>query len=217
MPTAAKIAKYKKLLGQLLPPGRLFDPLNQPVLQKLLEATAVEFARFDDRIDDALREADPRKALELLPEWERLVGLPDECTPLGVTLEDRRNQVTQKLTSVGGISLAYYEFLTAQLGFPSTVTDWKEFQVGRSQVGQPLSNDFDIPFQVGQSQVGQQLQRWGWLFMFNVEMPASAADVFQVGLSTVGEPLVSLSNDLIACTIKKLKPAHTGVTFSFKP
>lgn len=214
MPTPEKIAKYRELLTDLLPSGRLWDVINQPTLSDLLESIAVELARVDGRVADALFEADPRQATELLEDWERLVGLPDECTPEDVTTAERRNQVVQKLTSVGGISGAYYEFLTAQLGFPSVVTKPLPFQVGRATVGDALTNDFDIPFTVGMT-VGTQLHQWGWLFYFNVEVPIAAATTFRVGYSTVGEALRTFSNPLIECTIRKLKPAHAGVTFTY--
>jgi len=211
------LQKYKQLLIDLLPPGRLWDVKNQPQLAELLETTATEFCRVDGRARDALKEVDPRITQELLLDWERLLNLPDECSPTGITDDERRTQIVEKYTDVGGLSKPFYEFLTAQLGFPSTVTDWKLFQVGRSKVGDPLTNDFDIPFEVGRSTVGEQLRVVGWLFYFNVEMPIDAADVFEVGNNQVGDPLRSFSNPLIECTIKKLKPAHTGVTFSFKP
>jgi len=215
MPTPSKIAKYKELLSDLLPFGKLWDLRNQPKLSALIGSHAPELARTDDRVNDLLREADPRQADELLPEWEKLLGLPDECTPENPTVEERRGQVVQKYTSVGGISAAYYEFLTAQLGYPSEVTKPLPFRVGKSRVGDPLTNDFDRPFTVGMT-VGSSLRDVGWLFYFNVEIPATAIQIFRVGSSTVGEPLRSFSNELIECTIKKLKPAHAGVTFTFK-
>lgn len=214
MPTAAKIAKYKQLIVDFLPSGRLWDVINQPTLAAVLESLAVELARVDDRVGDALFEADPRQSIELLPDWEALLGLPDECSPENPTIDERRAQVLQRFTSVGGLSGAYYEFLTAQLGYPSVVTKPLPFRVGRSRVGDALTNDFDIPFRVGMT-VGNSLHDVGWLFYFNVEVPIVAAVLFEVGRSTVGDPLRSFHNELIECTIKKLKPAHAGVTFTF--
>ncbi len=211
----SKLQKYKQLLIDLLPLGRMWDVKNQPELAKLLEATAVEFCRVDDRSQAALREVDPRITLELLDDWERLLALPDECTPDDINDIERRTQILQKYTNVGGISATFYEFLTAQLGFPSTVTNFVPFQVGRARVGDPLSNDFSVPFTVGGSVVGEPLLNEGWMFYFNVEMPITAAEVFEVG-DTVGTPLREFSNSLIECTIRRLKPAHAGVTFTFK-
>lgn len=214
MPSVEKIAKYKRLLSALLPVGRLWDTANQPTLSGLLEGLAPELARVDDRTQDALREIDPRQTSELLDRWETVLGLPDECTPETPTPDDRRLQILQRYTAVGGLSGSYYEFLISQLGFASSVTKWKSFKVGQSQVGDPLTNDFDVPFRVGMK-VGQSLRAVGWLFYFNVDIPASAVVPFRVGQSQVGDPLVEFGNPLVQCTIKKLKPAHAGVTFTY--
>ncbi len=214
MPSAEKIAKYKRLLSRLFPRGLLWNFRNMPKLSDLIGSAAVEFARVDDRVEAALKEVDPTQTVEALDEWERMLGLPDECTPENPTFDERRNQVVQKYTAVGGLSKSYYEFLIAQLGFTAKVTKPLPFRVGRSRVGDALTNDFDTPFTVGM-RVGDSLRNVGWLFYFNVELPATAVQNFLVGSSRVGEPLRSFSNPLIECTIKKLKPAHAGVTFTF--
>lgn len=214
MPSAEKIAKYKKLLAALLPPGRLWDILNQPNLSALLGSLAPEFARVDDRAVDMLREADPRQLNETLEDWERVLGLPDSCTGDDATFEERRLAVVQKYTEIGGISGNYYEFLINQLGFPAVVTKWREFQVGRSTVGEALNNDFDIPFTVGMT-VGHTLRDVGWLFYWNVRTDLAEDVPFEVGRSTVGESLRAYGNHLVECKIRKLKPAHAGVTFTF--
>lgn len=215
MAVGDKIQKYKQLLIDLLPKGRLWDTINQPELERLLEITATEFDRVDARAQDALFEVDPRQTIELLEDWERLLGLPDECTPDDADEVTRRDQIVQKYTNVGGISAAFYEYLIAQLGFEATVTNPLPFRVGKSVVGDALTNDFEDPFYVGSSTVGEPLLNIGWLFYFNVELPATAVTYFEVGNSTVGDPLRLFENPLIECTIRKLKPAHTGVTFTF--
>lgn len=215
MPSAAKIEKYKQLIVDMLPKGRLWDVLNQPGLAAVLESLAVEFARVEDRVGDMLYEADPRQTTELLEDWERLLGLPDETTVANPTIAQRRAQVVQKLTAVGGLSGEYYEFLISQLGFPGAkVTKWRQFEVGRSVVGDPLTNDFDIPFTVGMT-VGNPLRLVGWLFYFNVETTLTEDVWFEVGRSVVGESLHEYGNEMVERLIKKLKPAHAGVTFTF--
>lgn len=182
-------------------------------LAQLLEALANEFCRVDDRVQDLIRESDPSQTIELLEDWERALGLPDECTPEAADEIERRTQLLQKLTNIGGISAEFYEFLILQLGFEATVTNPLPFRVGKSVVGDALTNDFEVPFTVGMT-VGEPLLNVGWLYYFNVEIPATAAEVFEVG-DTVGTPLREFSNPLIECTIRRLKPAHAGVTFTF--
>jgi len=205
--------KYKDLVRNLLPKGRVWVTQEQPTFSALLDALAVEFCRVEERVIDLLRESDVREANELLDRWETLLGLPDECSPTGQTLDERRDQALQKLTNVGGLSKEFYEFLILQLGFVSTVENRVNFTAGRGRAGDPLNNYWDIHFVAG-SKAGEQLDFWGWMFYFNVELPVTSSVHFVAG-SVAGTPLVLFSNELIECTIKRLKPAHSAVTFSF--
>jgi uncharacterized protein YmfQ (DUF2313 family) len=214
MPTAAGIEKYTQLLINLLPPGKLWRPREQPTFLKTLQAIATEFCRVEERTTDLLREADPRQSVELLDEWEALLGIPDECDEENPSLSERRSHIVQKLTNVGGLSADFYEFLGAQLGFSITVENRVNFLAGRGRAGDALWNYFNRHFVAG-SVAGMALTEIGWRHYFNVEMPVSAAEVFEAG-DVAGTPLREFTNPLIECTIRKLKPAHAGVTFTFK-
>ena len=120
----------------------------------------------------------------------------------------------QKMTNIGGLSKTFYEFLGDQLGFDITVENRVNFLAGRGRAGDPISNYFNRHFVAG-SKAGEFLIEIGWRFYFNVEMPITAAQHFVAG-SLAGEALQTFSNELIECTMKKLKPAHAGVTFTFK-
>ena len=117
------LEKYKTLLPTLLPRGKLWNPKEQPEFKKLLDSFAVELCRVEERGRDLLREADPRIALELLDDWERLLALPDECSPPAPTLDERRDQILRALTNLGGLSKEFYEFIGAQLGFTIEVNN----------------------------------------------------------------------------------------------
>jgi len=99
------------------------------------------------------------------------------------------------------------------LGFTTTVKNWVNFVAGRARAGDPLTNYWNRHFVAG-STAGTVLSDIGWLYYFNVEMPATAVQHFIAG-SVAGTPLQTFSNPLIECTIRKLKPAHAGVTFTF--
>jgi len=213
MATPAGIEKYKDLLINLLPKGRLWQPRSQPIFMALLKALAEELCRVEDRINDMLVEVDPRTTSELLTDFERVFALPDECTPDVQTLDERINQIVQKMTNVGGLSKTFYEFLGLQLGHVITVENRVNCVVGRATVGDSLTNYFDESLQVGET-VGNQLRNVGWRFCFNTEMPATAAEILEVG-EEVGQPLVLFTNPLIECTIRKLKPAQSCATFTF--
>ena len=213
MSSVTKLAKYKELLINLLPKGKLWQPSDQPTFSDLLESAAQELCRVDDRRQQMLLEVDPRTTFESLDTWEGVLGLPDECTPEGQTLDERRNQLVQKLTNIGGLSKSFYEFLGEQLGFDITVENRVNFVAGRARAGDPLTNYFDRHFVAG-STAGTFLTETGWLYCFNVEMPITAVQHFVAG-SVAGTPLREFSNPLIECTMRKLKPAHSCVTFTF--
>jgi uncharacterized protein YmfQ (DUF2313 family) len=209
----SRLQQYKKLLINLLPKGRLWKPKDQPVFSKYLESAAQEPNRVDGRIEDMKTELDPRNAFETLDQWESALGLPDECTPEDQDLNERRNQITQKLTNVGGLSKLFYEENNRNLGFETVVENRVNFLAGRSKAGDPISNYFNRHFVAG-SLAGTFLTEIGWRYYFNVELPATAAEHFVAG-SVAGTPLREFSNDLIECTMRKLKPANSGVVFTF--
>ena len=210
----SKLAAYKDLLIKLLPKGRLWQPKDQPIFSKLLESTAQELCRVDDRVKQMLNvEIDTRTTDESLDQWESFLGIPDECTPTGQTPDERRQQATQKLTNVGGLSKSFYEEQNLNLGFVTTVENRVNFLAGRARAGDPISNYFNRHFVAG-STAGTFLTEIGWRFYFNVELPATAAEHFVAG-SVAGTALRTFSNALIECTMIKNKPAHSAVTFTF--
>jgi uncharacterized protein YmfQ (DUF2313 family) len=168
----------------------------------------------DDRVKQMLLEIDPTKTDESLDTWEGVLGLPDECTPEGLTVEERRNQVVQKLTNIGGLSKEFYEFNASQLGFEIFVDNDLNFVAGRAKAGDKLTNYFNRHFVAG-STAGTFLTEIGWRYVFTADIPVTAAEHFVAG-SFAGDPLRSFSNELIECTIKKLKPAHAQAFFTFR-
>lgn len=85
---------YARMLGALLPPGRLWRLVTGSVLSNLLLASADELARVDARVDDLLDEADPSTADELLPEYERELDLDE-----GATTAERRALIVARLVA----------------------------------------------------------------------------------------------------------------------
>lgn len=213
---ANAVDKYLKVISDLLPNGKAWEHVK---CSPLIKGMSYEFARFEERVRHFLgSELDPRLSVELLPDWEALLGIPDECTPENQTIERRQEQVVQKLTAQGGIDAAYYEFVGSQLGFAIEVLNTPDFRVGISRVGQELTNHEPLNstlFRVGINRVGTQLRLYGWRFYFIVKVPASELEQFRVGAKRVGDRLVETGNELVECTIKKLKPAHVGVVFRF--
>jgi hypothetical protein len=66
-------AAFARVLKALLPPGKIWQ--LDDVIENIFLANGDELARVDARAQDLIREADPRTADELLPDFERVLGL----------------------------------------------------------------------------------------------------------------------------------------------
>ena len=194
---AHSIDDYGQLLKNLLPPGLAFRRETGTNLEQLLLGAAVEFARVEGRADTLVDEGLPFTTAELLPDWERVTGLPDKCAgTLEETLQGRRNAVVAKLASTGGQSVAYFEEVAARLGFTITINEFRPFRAGMSAAGDPLTNG-------------------DWVFAWRVDAPAVTVIDFRAGLSAAGEALRTWGNDSLECKLRQLAPAHTVVIFAY--
>lgn len=161
---------------------------------------SVEFCRVDERARKLFEEVDPSTTFELLEDWERLLGLPDECDLVGSqSLQDRRTRVIQVLTTRGGQNEQFYKDLAANFGFDVDIISVQD---------QP-------PFLAGSSKAGDRLTNGDWAYTFVVEAPAEFLTYFRAGQSTAGDRLVDIGNDTLKCLMEKHKPAHTIVLFNF--
>ncbi len=189
--------QYLELLFALQPPGTALPRDTDSIWGRLLLAEADEQARVDRRADDLAAESDPRTSAELLPDWERVCGLPDGCGLAAQTLAERRLSVLARLTELGGQRPADYEALAATLGYPDARVE--EFR----------------PFRVGQSAVCDALNDGDWIHTFRLRAAESPVRYFAVGQSCVGEPLASWGDELLECTVRDRAPAHTIVQFAY--
>jgi uncharacterized protein YmfQ (DUF2313 family) len=192
-------ADYLSQLRGLLPRGVAWSAADGQNITDLMQAMADELARVDSRAAQLHEEADPLTTTELLSDWERLAGLPDNCSQsLAETQQQRRAALVSKLTQKGGQSPQYFIDLAADLGYTVTITEYR-------------------PFRVGINAVGDNLYGEDWIFTWSVNAPAVAPLVyFRVGQSTVGEPLVTITpNTELECAIRRAAPAHTNLLFAY--
>lgn len=158
---------------------------------------ADEFERVDARAAALMRELDPYKTAELLAEWERELGLPDECAPEGQTQAERRASVVQKLLSQGGQSAAFYQALAKVLGYNADVVEYRPFRAGFSKAGDAITNG-------------------AWVFRWVLAVSdATPVRTFRAGQGSAGDPLQTWGNEQLECVITAAKPAHTVVGFSY--
>jgi uncharacterized protein YmfQ (DUF2313 family) len=199
MATAMDRAAYLDQLQQLLPPGAAWPRDPDAVLTRVLDAEAEELARVDGRAADLLEEADPRTTLELLPDWERVTGLPDQCLPAGTSLVERREAVVARLTGLGGQSVAFFMQLAAVFGYAVEIVELRPFIAGHSVCGAPLGGDHDI--------------RHVW----RVVVPDLRVVEFRAGASACGDRLGEIRRaEVLECLFQRLRPAHTRLVFQYQ-
>jgi uncharacterized protein YmfQ (DUF2313 family) len=201
--SALILKRWQAALRSLFPRGKAWDAKEDSAsnISKLINALGQEACRLEVRAFDLLNEIDPRITNQLLTDWERLLNLPDECEPEpeNLTAEQRRQRIVQVLTTSGGQNKQFFINLAANFGIAISVTDVTD---------QP-------PFRVGRSRVGDRLTNGPWTFAFVISAPFENATRFRVGISRVGQRLVDVSNPTLECLINKHKPAHTIAILTF--
>jgi uncharacterized protein YmfQ (DUF2313 family) len=187
---------FARALAALLPEGPVWPTGKDTVVQRLLTALAIEFERLDLRLGQLLAETDPASTTELLPDWERVVGLPDPCVTTGQTIAERRIALEGRLTSVGGQSRRFFIELAARLGYIVTIDEFAS-AADATAAGIAFTGD-------------------EWAHIWRVNVPTTVNIVpFRVGAGAVGEPLRKWSNEVIECQFNRFKPAHTKLLFAY--
>lgn len=195
MPNELRVQAYRDQLHALLPRGRVWTSDAESNLGRLLAAWGAEFATAEERAGALLAELDPRTTVEMIADWERMVGLPDPCTGSLDGLAQRRAAVFARLAELGAQTPAYYVSLAAALGYTVTISEFDAFTVGMT-VGLPLYGS-------------------DWQFAWQVNAPANSVSYFAVGQNVAGDPLATWGNVLLECVFQRAKPAHTVVLFAY--
>jgi uncharacterized protein YmfQ (DUF2313 family) len=199
-PRAARsVAAIQAALLDLLPTGWAWTRAEDTLLARLLAAPAAEMQRFEVAAEALLLQVDPRLSLELLPDFERVLG-PDPCGRDLVAsaggLDDRRRSAHARWTAQGFQTPAYYVALCAALGVPATVTEADVAMCGELQAGMELTPDDE---------------RFVWV----VTIPDIRVIEAEAGGLEAGGLLGELVPSLVECVIRRLAPAHTTPVFSY--
>lgn len=188
--------EYRRQLQALLPSGPAWSREPDAVLTGVLHAVADEFARVDDKAVGLLDEADPRTAYALLPDWERVLGLPDECTAGADTIAGRQLACYAKLAQLGGQTPAVYVAIAATIGVDIAIHEFD-----------PSVDDYDDSLDISGGK---------WRFVWRVEVLSTVDyQVARCGSASAGDRLVDGGSLDLECLINRAKPAHTHVVFTY--
>lgn len=190
---------YLQQLRALLPPGPAWERDFAPKIDALLQGAAAELARIDRRAADLLDEADPVRVRELVPDWERAMGLPDPCLGPLQMFEGRQGAVRERLLAVGEQRPAYYIAIAVKQGYPNAfITEHRAPRFGRSRFGA--------------ARWGQWRANHSWTLHTGGRLRGGR----RFGISHWGERFGANPADGLYCLINRYAPAHTVVHIDYE-
>lgn len=206
---------YAKALLQLLPQGIAWPRDVGSVLVRTITGLANVWGFVDSRAADLLEiESDPRKTVELLPDWERAWGLPDPCVKIPQGIPARQLALVMKMTLLGGQSRQFFIDTAKQLGYNITITEYMPYQTGLSRVGDTrwAKDNPDSP-----TEFAWQLASGDIRYYWSMHVDGLKIGHFYTGRSECGiDRLLSIQHaEDLECLFDRIKPAHTTIIFDY--
>lgn len=186
----------RSALIALMPRGIVWNTEPGSGWWKLLDALAAGFSRLNDAADKLLVEANPRTTYELLPDWERALGLPDLCGSADLSVADRRAAIIARLTAVGGATPAYLIQQAEAMGYAGATIE-----------------EYDLATCGGDCE--QSLCDEPWLFTFTLHLPQEPGSLGATCVGSCEDFLGMPPNNRIECLINRIKPAHTHAIYAY--
>jgi len=190
--------QYQEQLRSLMPAGPAWDPEQVPEIQQVLLGISQELARIDARAVDLINEVDPVTVSELVPDWERVMNLPDPCLGPNPLFEDRRLAVRRRLLAVGDQSIGYFLDIARSQGYPNaSVTELQAPRMGRARFGEA------------------HFGTWQARFMWTLNTGGRLLMGRRFSASYWGERFGANPGSALECLIHRNAPAHTLVHINY--
>ena len=171
----------------------------------LMSCFATELSRFEDDCIKLMSESVPGLAVELLEDWERVAGLPDDCSPLAGSVAQRQQIVHAKITQGKGnpspefiaSNVEYFLNYATSLGMVITISE----------------DSYGEPFRTTHKR-SSTIQR-----VTRMPMPESVLGSRLTGIRALNQWTVTVvsdpsgNRDTMECVFLKMKPAQTHVIF----
>lgn len=194
-PAPYAAADYASEMLAHMPEGPIWSRDVDNDLSVVMRALAPTMQRVDARALALLREAPAGNLVALLPEWEATLGLPDPCAGLEPSIALRQASVRAAIAARGGQSILYFRQVAAALGINIAIAEYAPFRAG-SRCGQPICGT-------------------DWAFSWTVSVSSLTVIPFLAGYGRAGEPLATWGSTVLECTLNRIRPAHTSLTFSY--
>ena len=183
---------------RLLPRGRIWQRAWGTVQAEQLLTLMPTWVRLNARATNLIIDSFPCSTVELLPEWEASLGLPDPCTGPLATLQARTAAVCAKFAARGGQSQEYFIRLAASLGYQIEIETFKPFYASQGYAGYPCYDE-------------------QWAYCWRIIVQGDDTVVwFRASASAAQEPLADYLATLVQCVIENLKPADSTIIWAYR-
>jgi uncharacterized protein YmfQ (DUF2313 family) len=189
-------AQFTQMLSGLSPTGDLWSTEPDTVRMQWLAAFALSWQRLNDRANALVVDAFPSTTVELLPEWEASLGLPDPCAGPDATVELRQAHVVARLTQNNGPSLPSLIAFAAALGYPITIQEFTDCRADNA-VADDLCNE----------------PAWAWVWQITYE----GVTIFYASAdeARADDQVETTGNRVLECEMERISPAHTQLFFAY--
>ena len=190
-------AQQTDILAQYLPSGRIYSRKfdDESNIRKILLGLGAVWLEDRRLLNELFDEYNPETTVKFIEEWERTVGIPDDCFDNVGTNEERRKNILLKLTGINSSTEEQFEAVAAILGINVNVKSGFDESV-IPQV---------IPFIIlGDDEVGYTIVVEVTTEPNPATIPQTIAFIIQGNISV-----------LLECLFNKLKPANTQIIFKY--
>ena len=196
MVEAVPRSAYREQLHALLPSGPAWPEDIGTVLDNFLDAIAARFADVDLQGARLLDEVRPNTTFHLLTDWERVAGLPDECSVLGSTITIRRGSLLEKLVTKPTLNASEFERIGRTFGVTITVDELDQTRADAIS--------------------GLDTAGGKWRFVWWISIPMSADLRYFRMTSRVNERFATFErNTELECRLENAAPAHTHLVVGY--
>ena len=164
----------------------------------------------DSRAADLLeRESDPRKTIELLPDWERAFGLPDPCFKTAITINERQIALVHQMTMLGAQSRDWFKNVATYLGYTNIkIDEFSPWICGISRCGRTLDDSGYDMWEIARPEIR---------FYWRIRIDQAKLIWFRCGSGECGvDPHLRIDTaEDLECLFLRWKPAQTQIVFDY--
>lgn len=193
---AVSAEHYARQLAALLPPGVAMAAEPDSEMAALLLKLGDWLARAGERAALLQAEASPHHTLQLLPEWEASLGLPDSCSVGTPTLAERRAALNARLTDAGGARTPRFLQIATALGYPGATVARFKIHTCEQSCEEPLRSE-------------------AWRFSWVLAVPSSVTVTESTCESAADDPLRVWGNTQLNCIMARECPQPSTVLITY--